>query len=288
MKKIGFIDYYIDEWHANNYPNWIHESRFAKEFEIALAWEEMTPPDRIPLAEWCKREGVGKAESIEQVVAECDALVVLSPDNAERHEDLADLPLRSGKPVYIDKPIAPSLAAAQRLFAKATAHGTPMMSSSALRFGSQIEGALAGDLAGQKVTSVITEGPGVFHIYVIHQIEMLVMTLGIGAKAVMQYGNDAVKQMAVRYDDGRSATVTLHPSMDFRLFAAYGEDKSVNLTGMGDFFPRFIDRMLEFFNTRLAPIDPRQTLEIAALIEAGVAALETPNVWVPVPEIKAI
>ena len=23
MKKIGFIDYYISEWHANNYPKWI-------------------------------------------------------------------------------------------------------------------------------------------------------------------------------------------------------------------------------------------------------------------------
>ena len=287
MKKIGFIDYFIDEWHANNYPTWIRESRFAKDFEIALAWEETTPPDHISLDEWCKRWNVGKAESIEQVVAECDALVVLSPDNAERHEDLADLALKSGKPVYIDKPIAPSLAAAQRLFDKAAAHGTPMMSSSALRFGSQIEGALAGELSGQKVNFVATEGPGVFHIYVIHQIEMLVMALGVGAKAVMQYGNDAVKKMAVRYDDGRSATLTLHPSLDFRLFAAYGEDKSVTLTGMGDFFPRFIDQMLEFFNTRQAPIDPRQTLEIAALIEAGVAALETPNVWAPVPEIKA-
>ena len=23
MKKIGFVDYYISEWHANNYPAWI-------------------------------------------------------------------------------------------------------------------------------------------------------------------------------------------------------------------------------------------------------------------------
>ena len=25
MKKIGFIDYYLDEWHANNYPRMIAE-----------------------------------------------------------------------------------------------------------------------------------------------------------------------------------------------------------------------------------------------------------------------
>ena len=26
-KKIGFIDYYLDEWHSNNYPKMIPSSR---------------------------------------------------------------------------------------------------------------------------------------------------------------------------------------------------------------------------------------------------------------------
>lgn len=284
MKKIGFIDYYIDEWHANNYPQWIRESPLGSEFEVALAWEEMTPAGRIPLDEWCKREGVGMATSIEQVVAECDALVVLSPDNAERHEDLADLPLRSGKPVYIDKPIAPSLAAAKRLFDKATAHGTPMMSSSALRFGSEIDGALKGPLAGQKVHYVATEGPGVWHVYSIHQIEMLVMALGTGATHVLQNGDFAAKQMLVRYPDDRRASVTLAPGLDFRVHAVYGEEQAVTLAGMGDFFTRFIGDMLEFFKSGVPKIDQRETLEIAALIEAGQTALGTPDIWVPVPK----
>ena len=25
MKKVGFIDYYLDEWHANNYPALLNE-----------------------------------------------------------------------------------------------------------------------------------------------------------------------------------------------------------------------------------------------------------------------
>lgn len=284
MKKIGFIDHYIDEWHANNYPKWIRESRYKDVYDVHLAWEEMTPEGRVPLAEWCAREKVGQASSIEQVVEECDALIVLSPDNAERHEDLADLPLRSGKPVYIDKPIAPSLAAAKRLFDKAAAHGTPMMSSSALRFGSKI-GQAVKDMAGQRVKYVSTEGPGVFHIYAIHQIEMLVMLLGTGATHVLQNGNGVAKEMLVRYPDERRASVTLAPGYDFRVHAVYGEEQAVTLTGMDDFFTRFIDDMLEFFETRQSPIPQAQTLEIAALIEAGQAALETPDVWVPVPKV---
>lgn len=286
VKKIGFIDYYIDEWHANNYPKWIRESRFGSDFEVALAWEEMTPEGRINIDQWCAREGVAKAASIEQVVAECDALVVLSPDNAERHEDLADLPLRSGKPVYIDKPIAPSLAAAKRLFDKAAAHGTTMMSSSALRFNEPLQTALATTLAGQDIKYVGTEGPGVFHIYAIHQIEMLVMALGTGATHVLQNGNGIAKQMLIRYEDDRRASVTLAPGLDFRVYAAYGEAQAITIPSMGDFFPRFIDDMLDFFKTGVSRINPCETLEIAALIEAGQAALSTPDVWVPVPAFK--
>ena len=34
MKKIGFVDYYISEWHANNYPAWIE--RIAADMGAAL------------------------------------------------------------------------------------------------------------------------------------------------------------------------------------------------------------------------------------------------------------
>ena len=37
MKKLGFIDFFIDEWHANNYPAWIREAKRGTEFELAYA-----------------------------------------------------------------------------------------------------------------------------------------------------------------------------------------------------------------------------------------------------------
>jgi predicted dehydrogenase len=204
---------------------------------------------------------------------------VLSPDNPERHEDLADLPLQSGKPVYIDKPIAPSLAAAQRLFAKAAQHGTPMMSSSALRFGSQLEHALQ-QMAGQPRNFCATRGGGLFHVYAIHQIEMLVMTLGIGATRVMQCGNGTVNHLVIEYPDNRRGTVTVMPGQPFQLSAQYGENQGLVIDTMDDFFPRFIDAMLAFFASGVSPIPVEETLEIAALIELGAAALQTPDTWV--------
>ncbi|MDD3805399.1 MAG: Gfo/Idh/MocA family oxidoreductase [bacterium] len=283
MKKIGFIDYFIDEWHANNYPKMIRESSLKDKFDVSLAWEEITPEGKKNLDQWCQEQQVGKAASIKQVVEECDCIIVLSPDNAERHEDLADLPLRSGKPVYIDKPIAPSLAAASRLFDKAQRYGTPMMSSSALRFGSALQKALDEDLKEQRVNFVSVRGGGVFHIYAIHQLEMLVMVMGTGARRVMQCGTTKVPLMIVDYEDGRRGSINLLPGYAFQLSAQYGENKSLAIDTMDDFFPLFIEAMLAFFDSGKSVIPQEQTLEIAALIEAGNAALLRPDTWVDVP-----
>lgn len=284
MKKIGFIDHCIDEWHANNYPKMIRESSLKNKFDVVLAWDEITPEGKKPLDVWCKEQNVGKAASIEQVVEECDCIVVLSPDNAERHEDLADLPLKSGKPVYIDKPIAPTLAAAKRLFEKAEAHNTPMMSCSALRFGSALQSALRETIGNQPVHFAATRGGGSFRNYLIHQVEMLVAALGTGALQVIQCGNGRSKVIAIDYGDERRGLINQTPAQPFGITLQYGEDQGLVINEMNDFFPLFIEAMLTFFDTGKPLIPGEETLEIAALIEAGAKALETPDTWVEVPK----
>jgi predicted dehydrogenase len=283
-KKIGFIDYFIDEWHANNYPQMIAKSSFKDKFEVTLAWDKIAREDRRPIDQWCKEMNIPKASSIEQVVEECDCLIVLSPDNSEMHEELADLPLKSKKPVYIDKPIAPSLAAAKRLFEKADKYGTPMMSSSALRFGSALEKALKETIAGEPVHFAATRGGGDFQIYLIHQLEMLVMALGTGAKRVMQCGNKVSNLMVVDYEDGRRGCVNLACGVPFGMTINYGEKKTVAIDTMSDFFLRFIEALLAYFDTGKIAVPKKETLEIASLIEAGTAALNKMEQWVAVPK----
>lgn len=282
MKKIGFIDYYINEWHADNYPRMIRESALGAEFEVALAWEETSVEGRKPIAQWCAEMGIARAGSIEQVVEQCDCLIVLSPDNPERHEELSKLPLSSGKPVYVDKPFADSLAAGKRMVDLAKAHATPMMSSSALRFDSAVKEAL--DVIGeQRVQFVTTRGPGVFPIYGIHQIEPLVALMGTGAKRVMQCGNEDSKLMMIDYGDDRRGVVNLIPNHPFAFSVGFGDGGVHVVNQMSDFFPRFIDAMLAFFQCGESSVPIEQTLEITALIEAGNAALKIPDRWTEVP-----
>ena len=51
MKKIGFVDYYISEWHANNYPAWIKSAceELGADYQVAYAWAEeyVSPVDGI-------------------------------------------------------------------------------------------------------------------------------------------------------------------------------------------------------------------------------------------------
>ena len=61
MKKIGFVDYYISEWHANNYPTWMKNAceKLGLDFEVAYAWAEIdkSPVDGVTTDEWCEKNG---------------------------------------------------------------------------------------------------------------------------------------------------------------------------------------------------------------------------------------
>ena len=79
-KKIGFIDLYISEWHANNYPAWIKKAceEFGYDYSVAYAWAEdyVSPTDGRNTDEWCEAFGVEQsfAESLGGVVPLVDAM----------------------------------------------------------------------------------------------------------------------------------------------------------------------------------------------------------------------
>lgn len=274
MKKLGFIDLFIDEWHANNYPAWIKTARRGTEFELAYAWEK-APQNGHPLEKWCADFGVTPLKSMEEVVEKSDAVFVLAPSNPEVHRELAEIPLKSGKPVFVDKPFAPSKADAEAMFELAAKHNTPLMSSSALRFSTEL------DAYRNKpgTTYMETTGGGrSFWEYSIHQIEMIVSVLGTGAKRIMQCGANDVEHMVIQYEDDRRASVTYTPNAPFTTRLVH-EGKMIVNPQCSDFFPILLSEILDFFATGKSPIDTAQTIEIAALVAAGIKALEAKNVW---------
>ena len=211
----------------------------------------------------------------------CDYLMVLSPNNPERHESLADLPLRSGKPVYIDKPLALSLATARRLLRKAQEHRTSLMSCSALRYAPGLQAALAAGSGSAQYAS--TRGPGNWANYAIHQVEMLVMALGTGAARVMACAEDPVDLLVVDYLDRRCGLVQQSPSHPFQISIGTIPNRTAAISEMDGFFPCFIDALLAFFDSGISSVPVAETLEIVAILDAGSTALTSRNQWHDLP-----
>ena len=269
-KKIGFIDLFIDEWHANNYPKWFREAPLAAEFELGYAWEEKTAPGGKNLAQWCEGQKMTPASSIEEVVEKSDCICVLAPSNPEVHERLADLALRSGKPLYIDKPFAPSAEAAKRMFALAEQYNTPLMSSSALRYGDELLDGKVKELAPSIFCT--TGGGRSFDEYGIHQLEMIVAMMGSDVKDMTLKGDEKKLTLTLEYADGRIAQAAYNLYFPFTVSAA-GDKGSLMLPAMNNTFQNLIANMMQFFATGVSPIAKEETIAIASLLEQSTALL---------------
>ncbi|MBQ3069796.1 MAG: hypothetical protein IJD01_07620 [Clostridia bacterium] len=78
MKKIGFIDNYLDEWHANNYPAVIHRLA-GDEMRVTYAYARQDAPGGMTTDEWCEKNGVERVDSIEELVEIAITLLCCRP-----------------------------------------------------------------------------------------------------------------------------------------------------------------------------------------------------------------
>jgi len=276
MKKIGFIDYYLNEWHADNYPE-IFEKETNGEMKVCYAYGKIDAPNGMTNAEWAKEFGIELLDSIEEVVEKSDYIVVLSPDNPEMHMELTEIPLKSKKPVYVDKTFALFKAEAEAMLKNAENSGTPCYSSSALYFSDELQG-----LKKEGITRINSIGSGDFDTYAIHQIEQIVYLMGFDAKRVMYMGENEHPSLLIEFEGGRYAQMTHFKGQPFGMTVGYEDGTSANITVTSDFFGNCMKNMAKFFETEKAPIPHEQTLTVVAIIEAGHKARNNPFEWVEV------
>lgn len=272
MKKIGFVDYYISEWHANNYPIWIKEAceKSGLDYTVAYAWAEkdISPIDGRNTAEWCKAFGAEKCDTIEELCRKSDVILVLAPSNPETHLRLAEKVLPFGKRTYIDKTFAPDYATSEKIFAIAKEHNTLFFSSSALRYASELD-AMAGS---DKI--LVTGGGGNFEEYIIHQIEPAVKVLqakATGASVRVQ-GKQVVCD--VTFAGGKEATLCYGEAMPFTVCAEKA-GQSLYAPLASDCFLALIADILRFYESGKVSFDTNETREVMRIREALIKAKAT-------------
>lgn len=278
MKKVGFIDYYLDEFHANNYVGWLDELSKG-ELKAVYAWAKIdSPKGGMTTAQWCEKYGVQRLGSIREVVEKSDCLIVLSPDNPEMHEELCQLPLRSGKRVYVDKTFADDRASAIRIFKIAEESGTPCFSASALRFAEEYRG-----LGNGKIQNIASWGPGPLNIYSIHQIEPVVGLMGPDVKRVQFTGAEEWPAFVIEFTDGRRAALSHHGwECPFTLVVDYADATSKVASVHSDYFLEFVRQMADFFLTGDVKVSHAETVAVISVREAALRAAENPGAWVSV------
>lgn len=275
MKKIGFVDYYISEWHADNYPAWIKAAseRLGFDYEVRYAYakKDLSPVSGLTTDEWCEKFGVEKCDSIEEICAKSDYLIILAPSDPETHLELAKETLKAGKLTYIDKTFAPDLDTAKEIFAISEKYGASIFSSSALRYATELKS------LGTPRSLDITGGGSNLPEYIIHQIEIAVTLIGCGAVSVKLERVEEDDITSISYADGRTVTLRYgkHP---FSVSADGGERVKIS----SDFFGGLIENILRFFEGECIPVAKEDTLEVMAIREAVIKAYNNPGATVKI------
>ncbi len=260
MLRIGFADYYLDNWHANYYPGFLREAiaRHGVDAAVthAFAIHDSPPDGGVTTQEWCRERDIVPAGSMEELVDSVDAVMVIAADNAAWHERVAELPLKSGRPVF---------------------------SSSAQRYCQDILDWQA--VHKERPRFVSTVGPHSLDSYAVHQLEPIVALMGTGVKRLKAFAvGSAVTQLILDYGDGRLASFVQSPQpyAEFNFMASDGENGARLKSDGRNFYHNLMKVILDFFVTGKVPVPHEETLEILAIIDTAREARRRPDTWLDI------
>jgi len=220
--------------------------------------------------------GVEIVDSIDKLLPKVDVVLLLSIDGRKHLEQVRPV-FYAGKPVFIDKPVAASLTDAIEIFSLAKRHAVPCFSSSALRFQTSTasvarDGANVGDVVGCDQYSPCplepTHRPDLSW-YGIHGMESLLTIMGRGCHSVSRFQTPAADLVVCRWKDGRIGTYRglRHTATGYGA-TIFGSTQIVS-GGRFDGYEPLLREIVEFFKSGKPPVEPEETLELLAMIEAA-------------------
>lgn len=217
--------------------------------------------------------GVEIVPSIEELLTRVDAVLLETNDGRPHLEQVRPV-IRAGKPVFIDKPIAGSLADAVAIFREARQANVPVFSSSSLRYVEQAQairngtlGAISGCTAYSPCSLEPTH-PDLFW-YGIHGVELLFTVMGTGCESVVRASSPGTDVVVGTWQGGRIGTFRgLRAGKRGYGGVAFGEKGIRDLGSYAGYRPLVVE-IVKFFRTGKPPVSPEETLEIYAFMEAA-------------------
>src|SRR5690606_18424970 len=229
---------------------------------------------RIPAyTEEVQRHGVAIVGAIDALLERVDA-VLLNTNDGRLHLEQALQVFAAGKPVFIDKPVAASLADAIAIYAAAERYGVPVFSSSTLRYtpdAQAIRQGSVGRLLGADSYSPATlepTHPDLFW-YGIHGAEILFTVMGPGCETVTRYHSVDTDLVTCVWSDGRVGTFRgLRGGRTGYGGTAFGADGIADIAYSGG-YDGLTRVVAEFLASGSAPVSAAEAIEIFAFMEAA-------------------
>lgn len=246
---------------------------------------------RIPIqTEEIKKYQVKIVDSIAALLQKVD-VVLLETNDGRLHLEQALEVIKAKKTLFIDKPMAASLADAAAIFKAAEKYNVPVFSSSSLRFMSMIKDVKSGKfgevLGAETYSPAILEKthPDLFW-YGIHGVETLFAVMGPNCQSVTRFFTEGAEVVVGTWDKERIGTFRGLRSgkTDFG-GTAYCQDEIIKLGPYLGYEP-LLKEIIQFFKTGISPVEPKETLAILTFMEAAQESKETGGKTVYLSAIK--
>ncbi|MHC4460699.1 MAG: Gfo/Idh/MocA family protein [Planctomycetota bacterium] len=218
--------------------------------------------------------GVEIVNSIEELCRKVDGVLLESVDGRPHLEQVKPV-IAAKKPVFIDKPMAGSLADVIEIFRLAKKNNVPCWSSSSLRFSPgvvdvrndpNIGGVMGCDAYGP--CSLEPHHPDLYW-YGVHGVEMLFTIMGPGCETVTRTQTDGFEMVVGKWADGRIGTFRGIRKGKSGYGATIFGAKKITPAGKYAGYGPLVNEIIKFFKTGKPAVPEAETIEMFAFMSAA-------------------
>jgi hypothetical protein len=276
-KKVGIIG--LDTSHSIAFTKVLNTNKVNNQYRgyhVVAAYpygsrDIKSSMDRIPgYTEEIKSMGVEIVNSIAALLDSVD-VILLETNDGKLHLEQALEVFKAGKRMFIDKPMTASLKDAIKIFEASDKFKIPVFSSSSLRYMTGMDKIDKNSVIGASAYSpaeLEPTHPDLFW-YGIHGVETLFTVMGTGCESVVRVSTKDTDVVVGTWKDGRIGTFrgTRSGKHDYGGMA-FTESGNIVLGPYAGYEPLLVE-IVKYFETGIVPVQPEETLEILAFMEAA-------------------
>ena len=230
---------------------------------------------RVPMyTRTVKEQGVEIVDSIEELVKKVDVVFLETNDGRPHLEQVLPV-LKAGIPVFVDKPVAGSLADAIAIYKAAEHYDVPVFSSSSLRYSTGAQEVLAGKIGQVKEATTYSPctleptHPDLFW-YGIHGVELLFTVMGPEIESVRRVESSRQRDVVEgKWSNGREGVFEGYRVGKKGYGGTAIGEKGTSELGPYNGYQPLLEDIVRFFRTGEPSVSPKETLAIYAFMEAA-------------------